>query len=332
MTADPASTRSRRALLAAALGAGAATLASALARPLPARAAGPAITVGDTVTGSATTTLDISGAANANAAFWALSDGGVGLAGTSNSDRGVAGASDGGTGVQGTSNAGTGVVGLGSTAGVRGTSAGGFGVQGQSTSGTGVSASSVSGSGVYATSDSWYAVGGVSQTGTGVRGDSDSAAGVEGNSGSGPGVFGGSTTRTGVQGFSGSGSVPGPQAKTGVHGYAAADASAVGVHGQTTSGTGVRAAATTGTALLVVGKASFSRSGRTLVGAGKAYVDVTVPGGVVSTALCFANLAVYRSGVTVAAVRPAYPTAGKMRIYLNKAIPTATNVAWIVMG
>jgi hypothetical protein len=69
-----------------------------------------------------------------------------------------------------------------------------------------------------------------------------------------------------------------------------------------------------------------------LIGAGKTYVDVTVSGGVASSALCFANLAVYRSGVAVAAVRPAYPTAAKVRIYLNKAIPTATYIAWIVMG
>ena len=57
-----------------------------------------------------------------------------------------------------------------------------------------------------------------------------------------------------------------------------------------------------------------------------------MPGGVASPALCFANLTACRSGVSVAAVRPAYPLAGKMRIYLRKALATKTHVAWIVMG
>jgi hypothetical protein len=108
--------------------------------------------------------------------------------------------------------------------------------------------------------------------------------------------------------------------------------SGTGVLATATTGTALKAAATTGTALRVDGKASFSRSGRVLIGTGKTYVDVTVPGGVAPSALCFANLAVYRSGVAVAAVRPAYPATGKVRIYLSKAIPTATYIAWIVMG
>ena len=59
---------------------------------------------------------------------------------------------------------------------------------------------------------------------------------------------------------------------------------------------------------------------------------MTVPGGLSGTPLCFANLRSYRSGVAVAAVRPNYPTAGKMRIYLTKTVWRSTSVAWIVMG
>jgi hypothetical protein len=85
-------------------------------------------------------------------------------------------------------------------------------------------------------------------------------------------------------------------------------------------------------ALRVEGKASFSRSGRVAVAAGKSYRDVSVPGQLSGTPLCFANLASYRAGVHVAAVRPNYPSSGKMRIYLNKAVTSPIDVAWVVLG
>ena len=105
-----------------------------------------------------------------------------------------------------------------------------------------------------------------------------------------------------------------------------------GVRGEATNGIGVYATATTGTALWVNGKAVFSRSGRATVASGHSYVDVTVTGGLAGTPLCFANLMTYRSGVSVAAVRPNYPSTGKVRIYLNKAVTASTYVAWMVMG
>jgi hypothetical protein len=40
----------------------------------------------------------------------------------------------------------------------------------------------------------------------------------------------------------------------------------------------------------------------------------------------------HRAGVYVAAVRPNYPSAGMFRIYLNKAVTSATNVAWLVLS
>ncbi len=46
----------------------------------------------------------------------------------------------------------------------------------------------------------------------------------------------------------------------------------------------------------------------------------------------FANLLAYRSGVSVAAVRPNYPSTGKLRIYLNKAIASNTYLPWLVLG
>ena len=148
---------------------------------------------------------------------------------------------------------------------------------------------------------------------TGVYGEGD--AGVWGFGGW--GVFGASdATGTGVYGFSG-GSVPAAPAHTGVFGYS-------------DSGVGVYAKATSGLALLVSGKARFTRAGRARIAAGRRYVDVTVSGGLAGSPVCLANLLTYRAGFYVAAVRPNYPSTGKMRIYLNKVLGSATYVSYFV--
>jgi hypothetical protein len=139
------------------------------------------------------------------------------------------------------------------------------------------------------------------------------------------GVAGTTELGTGVAGFSGGGvALPAPALS------ATAVPEPTGVLGYAPAGVGVRAQSDTGTALKVSGKTHFSRSGRATVAAGKSFVDVVVAGGVAATSLCFANLTVYRSGVYVAAVRPAYPTTTKIRIYLNRAVVKATVVAWLV--
>lgn len=148
---------------------------------------------------------------------------------------------------------------------------------------------------------------------TGVYGEGDT--GVWGFGGW--GVFGASdATGTGVYGFSG-GSVPPAPANTGVVGYS-------------NTGVGVYASSTSGSALQVSGKARFSRAGRARIAAGGQYVDVTVSGGLAGSPVCLANLQTYRAGYYVAAVRPNYPSAGKMRIYLNKVLGTATYVSYFV--
>jgi hypothetical protein len=154
------------------------------------------------------------------------------------------------------------------------------------------------------------AIRGRSDSGVGVRGIADEGTGVRGD------VFG---VGTGVYGEAGDG--------VGVHGFSNYFA---GVHGQSAEGIGVHAEASAGNALHVTGRAHFSRSGKATVTAGHLSVTVTVHGGLAGTPLCFANLRSYRAGVAVAAVRPNYPTAGKMRIYLTKAVSSSTSVAWIV--
>jgi hypothetical protein len=114
---------------------------------------------------------------------------------------------------------------------------------------------------------------------------------------------------------------------------------AAGVFGASKFGSGVYATSQQATALHaegtkaidVIGKAHFSRSGKATVAAGKKSVTVTVPGGLDGTPLCFANLRTYRAGIGVAAVRPNYPSAGKIRIYLTKTVSGATAVSWLVL-
>ncbi len=203
MTTELDMARTRRAVLAAALGAGAATVAAAVARPLPARADnGDTVTVGGSFTGTGSTTIDVGGNTGA-VAFVGRGDG--------------------------------------------------LGLLGQS------------------------------DVGGGVRGEG--------------------TTY-------------------GVHGEGA-----IGVEGETGSGVGVKAIASTGIALQVAGKAKFSRSGQVNVGAGKTYVDVTVLGGLASGTVVVATLQTYRSGVAVAAVRKNYPSTGKIRIYLTKVASTTSSTA-----
>jgi hypothetical protein len=202
-----------------------------------------------------------------------------------------------------------------------------------------VAGNATSGQGVVGRSQSSAGVQGYSQTDAGVNGfgvygvwASGSLYGVQGG-GDTAGVLGwGHTGVTGILGYSGGWPLPEAPAKTGVYGYAAQDATAAGVTGSSTVGTGVFAVATTGTALRVSGKARFSRSGKASVAAGRSYVDITVAGGLTSHSVVHATLQTYRSGVAVAAVRVNYPSAGKARIYLTKVASASagTYVGWLV--
>ena len=149
---------------------------------------------------------------------------------------------------------------------------------------------------------------------------------------------------TGVVGMSQpSPSSPVMPGKVGVYGQANQDTGSFGVFGKTTvgqgvrgeatSGTGVRAVSATGKALDVTGRVIMNRSGIVSIPANATSVDVTVPGGIAATAMVFATLQIARSGVWVRAARPAWPSAGKLRIYLNKAASTteSTPVAWMVL-
>jgi hypothetical protein len=164
---------------------------------------------------------------------------------------------------------------------------------------------------------------GKSSLGQGVRGEATTGQGVQGVATTGQAVRGDTTGGTGVYGQATSGRAVRGIATTGE-----------GVRGEATTGFGVKALATTGVALDVIGRAVFSRSGRVSVPANAAYVDVTVPGGLSSSANVLATLQYKRGDVHVLAARPNYPSSGKVRIYLSAVASTVgtTPLAWFVLG
>jgi hypothetical protein len=211
MAADPTSPRSRRSLLAAAVGAAAATVASALGRPLSVEAAdGDVVHVGALHSGDSATMFQVS-----------------------NSDVALGGHSTSGWGVAGTSATGFGVIGQSELVGVAGESTTGPAVRGRSVEGPGVFGASDTQTGVHAESATYIGVWGESQ-GPGWPAIAGWAKGG----------------KTGVLGISGPfdwGSVA--PAKTGVHGFAAQDSTSIGVKGESGAGTGVRGVSVAGSAI-----------------------------------------------------------------------------------
>jgi hypothetical protein len=145
--------------------------------------------------------------------------------------------------------------------------------------------------------------------GTGVWGDSDDV-GVYGSAGA-VGVEGDGNYGVLGRGFGTGGA--------GVVGQAV-DTSTFGVFAQGDNATKI--------ALRVSGKASFSRSGRTLMGAGT-YYKVIYLSGVTTGSLVFAVLQANRSGRWVRAVVPA---TARFIVYLNTTLTSATYVAWFVLN
>ncbi|HJP88087.1 MAG TPA: hypothetical protein VJ850_03525 [Candidatus Limnocylindrales bacterium] len=293
------------------------------------------------------------GASDTGTAIHGVSNSGLGVNATSNTNNalrghgaldGVIGESGGDkTGVVGYSGAGsapqgpskTGVYGESTTdasaRGVHGKTASGQGVRGEATSGVGVQGIASSGAAIRGDAATGFALDATSTGGNGVRG----TGGLDGVIGQSAG------NKSGVVGFSG-GAAPAGPANTGVYGEANQDATARGVsgkstlgqavRGETTTGVGVQAVATTGIALAATGKVTMNRSGKVTIPINVTSIDVTVPGGLSGTPLVFATLQYSRSGVWVTGARPNWPSTGKIRIYLNKGLATATPVAWMVLG
>jgi hypothetical protein len=338
---DPVTPHSRRAVLAGALGGVAAAVASSLVRPSTVGAAnGNPLLLGQANNETLPTTLTNSVAGGTTLSATA-SGTGTSILGTSSAGRGITGSTQTGTGV--TAAAGTTGVGLwaSSTTGIAlrangGGQAGSFStwsttlpsLVSQSTGGTvGVvglganfapAAYPLGGVGVLGDNPDPAGVGmwGRSAHGSAVLGESDDGFGLEAYgsvgvyaSGGAVAVVGDVDQATGLQGWTG---------------VAVAPDSGINV--------GVWAGAENGrTALKVQGVVRMNRSGRVSMGSGTSSKKFAVPGGIASTSLGFATLQANRSGTYVQAVVNSTADSSII-IYLNKALTTATYVAWVVIG
>jgi len=292
--------RSRRALLAGALGGIGAWAAAALDRAGAVRAAnGDPVLVGGTYTSTSVT--KISGITNDQAVFWAEN-------------------TQGGDGLQGSSLAGT-------------------AVSATSTYGPGVQGGSSSNAGVVGNSDTSTGVAGGSTSGVGVRGDSlgskPGCLGVSAGNTTGVQSYSGdpvigppiplAKAKTGVYGYAAQDS-----ASRGVIGESPAG---IGVLGQTSSsGVGVRAYCgnNTGVGLRVTGKAAFDRSGKLTITAG--HSSLTKTGiGLTSASFILATLQTNVAGLFVQAV-VTHPSSSSFTVYLNKAPAINVAVAWMAVN
>lgn len=292
MALDPTERRSRRALLASAVGGAAALAATQLAKPLTVAAADPNdVLLNDNNSATAITT--ITQGTPDTGAFKAIG------AGT-------------GTGLEGASTTGTGV--LGTTASVD--IAGVVGTAGDTT-GSYLAGGFDLNTGVYgfANADDFSSgLYGESVAGWGVYGYGTVGVGGEGSLG---GYFAGSFAglaaigdvgATGAHAHAGGGTVPTPPANTALF-------ASVG----STSQVGLEAR----------GRVRFpNRSGRATIAKGKSSIAVSV-GGVTSSNFAIATLGSNRSGRYVRAV---VCSTGKITIYLNTTVTSATYVSWLVLG
>ena len=200
-----------------------------------------------------------------------------------------------------------------------------YGVEGSSTYGTGVRASA-GGHGVHASSANGAALYGDSA--------SDTWPAVWATSGSG---------RTGVQGNSGNVPHVGP-AKTGVYGYAAQDAAARGVTGETTAGRGVQgiatngvgghfSAAAAGTALQAQGQVRFSTAGLTAVAAGASSKTISAGVDLVGASKVLCTLESNQAAQFIQRVTKNL-SANTFTVYLNVAVKSGrtVKVAWFVIS
>ena len=356
---DPAAHRSRRAVLAAGVGAVAATIATAVGRPEIARAGSD----GDVVLGAynaTTTTTEVENTYSGRDALSGVALGtGRGVYGYSQSGHAVEGEANTGIGVFGTSSSGDGVHGeSGSQDGVHGVSLNRYGVYGTSTSQAGVYGDSGNHPGVVGHSDNSIGVSGSSPNGTGVYGSSGIGVGVSAysnaaNRAAGQGWSAGAST--GLFGFSGD-TLPAAPANTGVFGEAEQDATARGVwgkstvgrgvYGEATTGQGVRGYATTGVALYAatsglhngyalrtVGRVRFDNSiGLASIAAGTKSITVTPGIDLTPTSAVVATLQGDPGGTTTVQRVAIDTTTDKFTIYLTANATASVKVAWHVFG
>jgi hypothetical protein len=303
MAIDTSVPRSRRALLGAAIGAGVATIASAIGRPVPAWAAdGAAVVVGGEYAASSVTKF--TNLTNDSAVLEGASKTGMGVHGASVSGSGVYGEADDGTAVGGESNTGAGVYGY-----------------------------SFSASGVYGVTSPYSpnaAVVGQSYAGkTGVWGYSGEGAPQEWPAPPWTGVYGTGGLAANTRGVTGE-----AEAGRGVNGIAT---SGHAVHGEATSGTAgyfSTADPKHGYALRAAGRVKFDQcAGVATIAAGASSILVTPGIDLTSSSAVVATLLGNAGAVTTTVSRCfVNATANTFTIYLTTKATLSVKVAWHVFG
>lgn len=177
-------------------------------------------------------------------------------------------------------------------------------------------------SGTDSSSGSGYGVEGISTNGVGVSGSSANGYGVTG--------FTSATDKAGVSGSpigpGGTGVLGETNNGTAVKGQDGG--SGTGVLGTSDSGPGVAAQSTTGVALQVTGKVTFSGSGLATVAAKKKSVTVTLAGVTTSSMI----LATLQQAAGAVAVASAVPGSGSFTVNLTAAPAAKVKVAYFVIG
>jgi hypothetical protein len=165
--------------------------------------------------------------------------------------------------------------------------------------------------------------------GTGLSGVSLSGApGVSGRSSATGGIgVTGDGAAYGVEGQGGSFGLYGHDSSVGVY----AQGTSEGVHGFSGSGIGVAALSSSGTALSVSGKATFSRSGKTLIQAGSASKTVSLTN---LSSVSQVMATVQGRGIAGVFIQGVAHNTSSFTIYLNKAVPASQTlgVGWFVVN
>jgi hypothetical protein len=171
---------------------------------------------------------------------------------------------------------------------------------------------------------------GVTSHGGGLTWRADGGTGLTGVSlaTGGTGVSGNGTAY-GVEGQGDSFGLYGHDSSVGVY----AQGTSEGVHGFSGSGTGVAALSNSGTALSVDGKATFSRSGESVIDAGRASKGVPMSGLKAATLVTATIQGDRIRGLYVASVQ-VKPNLNRFTIHLSKAVPAGkkATVGWFVVN
>jgi hypothetical protein len=333
MASDTVSVRSRRALLTTAVGGVALAAADSLARPGRVTAdTGGSVILGQPNTANAETKVSHTVSGGTAISGYALGLGN-GIYGYAPGGAGVTGQGDGGVGVYALNNSTTSAALLANGAadstavlGYSGLSApppvlaktGVYGYAVQDANSTGVTGKSTTGRGVN----------GVATSGTGVFGTGDAGEGVRGVSTGSNGTAGttASAVASGVYGENTGGGF-------GTYGRSNASSSGVGIFGESTSGRGVVANSSLGTAFEAQGRVKFSTSGLTSVAVGTKTKIITPGIPISATTLVLCTLESNQGGLSIQRVTK-NTTAGSFTVFLPKvvAVGKTAKIAWFLIG